>query len=249
MYYRKYTYSGPVCEVEEIRSLRKPGEKYIRQKGKLSLTPEQLQQLNEINAQKKVSQSINTNFTEKDLFVTDTYARRPKDPEKELRNYLRRIRTYFKKNGLGEFKWIAVTEIGDKGQIHHHIIMTGCSRDIVTKLWGKGRVLISNLDGGDYTGLAHYILKDIPKEHKKRWTSSRNLAKPIVKYRQIKRIDPKRPVPTPKGYRMIDYQVYSSDRTGSAKYLRCIRDGAVDIAQGDGWPPDEEDENDAENTE
>jgi hypothetical protein len=243
MNYRKYIYSGPVCEIEEIVSFRQPGETYTRRKGNQGLTPEQQQEFNEQNARKKLSRLINGNFAEEDLFITLTYACRPKkgEPEKELKNYFRRLRDYRRKNALPEIKWIAVTETGEKGREHHHLIMSGMSRDAATKLWKLGRVLSSNLDGGDYTGLAHYITKEKPEEHKRRWSSSRNLKKPIVKYKKIKRIDPKRIIPTPKGYRMLDYQVYSSERTGTSKYLKCIREGAVDLAEGGGRLPDEDD--------
>ena len=129
------------------------------------------------------------------------------EAEKTVGNYLRRIAYRRKKEGLPPLKYILVTEYGYKKdteeirRIHHHIIMNGgLSRDDVEMIWTKERINWKRAaQDGKYSGsikklgwvnadrlqmnengiegLCKYITKD-PKG-KKRWSSSRNLERPI----------------------------------------------------------------------
>lgn len=128
--------------------------------------------------------------------------------ETAIKNYLRRIAYRRAKLGLEPLKYILVTEYGysrdgDKViRIHHHIIMNGgLPRDDVELMWTADRInwkkagadpgyragikqtgwvnadrLQVNENGIE--GLCRYITKN-PKG-KKRWSSSRNLERPVL---------------------------------------------------------------------
>lgn len=159
--------------------------------------------LNEKNSKRYLVQLGNGNFTERDLHLSLTYKDKflPKtveEAEREVTNYLKRIRNRMKKNGIGSLKYILVTEYNfDKNddeklvRIHHHLIINGgLDRDLVEDLWSKRRKkgeekgdslgwvnadrLQMNENGIE--GLCKYITKN--KKSKKSWSSSRNLIRP-----------------------------------------------------------------------
>lgn len=128
------------------------------------------------------------------------------EAEKIVTNYLRRISYRRQKLGLDPLKYILVTEykFSKDGEmltrIHHHIIMNGgLSRDEVEMMWTNTRINWKKTKEPEYCagieqlgwvnadrlqmnengieGLCKYITKD-PKG-KKRWSSSRNLKRPI----------------------------------------------------------------------
>lgn len=133
----------------------------------------------------------------------------PDEEEAEVivKNYLRRIAYRRTRLGLGPLKYILVTEYGyskEKDKIirvHHHIIMNGgLSRDDVELMWTTDRInwikagndeayragikqmgwvnadrLQVNDNGIE--GLCMYITKN--PNGKKRWSSSRNLERPV----------------------------------------------------------------------
>ena len=235
-FYKKEIYSGDVYEAEVYFSLREKGKRIPRGKNE-HLSSAQQQEMNERNAIKKISRLVNTNFKSKDLFITLTYRNEIslEDAEKEIRKFIRKIREYRKKHNLSPLKYIAVTETengdGDKAKIHHHIVMSVMSLDVVNSKWKNGRMIPSELDSDtDYAGLAQYITKTKKKEHKKRWSQSRNLDKPIEKIKILKREN--RLLKPPKGYKTIQQQYYASEVTGKMQYVRAIRIGGIDYAEG-----------------
>lgn len=131
------------------------------------------------------------------------------EAEKTVGNYLRRLAYRRKKKGLPPLKYILVTEYGyQKGdeqqehpvRIHHHIIMNGgLDRDEVELMWTADRInwrVYENYPAG-YTveqlgwcnadrlqpnengieALCKYMTKN--PNGKKRWSSSRNLVRPV----------------------------------------------------------------------
>lgn len=129
------------------------------------------------------------------------------EAEKTVNNYLRRIAYRRNKLELDQLKYILVTEYKfDKDgttikRIHHHIIMNGgMDRDEVEMMWTKDRINWKKheedpqyknsieqmgwvnadrlqLNENGIEGLCKYITKD--PQGKKRWSSSRNLERPI----------------------------------------------------------------------
>ena len=128
------------------------------------------------------------------------------EAEKIVNNYLRRIAYRRGKLGLDPLKYILVTEYKfDKAgqmikRVHHHIIMNGgLSRDDVELMWTADRINWNKAQDLQYRAnikqmgwvnadriqtnengieaLCKYIVKD--PQGKKRWSSSRNLVRPV----------------------------------------------------------------------
>lgn len=159
--------------------------------------------LNDKNAKRKFIQLAETNFTEKDYFVTLTYSPKhlPKDQktaEKEVANFLDRVRYHRKKAKLPQLKYLIVTEYAFdkdgnlKSRPHHHILMnSGLSRDEIEDLWTRkkkkgqkkkeriGIVTTRRLMPDDNTGiesLAEYFARH--QKMKKKYSCSKNLIRP-----------------------------------------------------------------------
>lgn len=198
--------------------------------------------LNNKNTIKKLIRLINCNFTNDDIMCTFTYddAHLPsniKKAQQDIVNYLRRLKTFVKKNKLPELKYIYVTEYNNQNEnkirVHHHIVMNFQDRDVAEKYWKcGGRTQSRRLQHDEYglEGLARYILKD-PKGTK-RYTCSQNLKKPIVTVADSKmtiakvlkiiehRIDAKAFFTKMyKGYKFNDIQYFFSDYVSGA-YIR-----------------------------
>ena len=127
------------------------------------------------------------------------------EAEKIVNNYLRRIAYRRQKLGLEPLKYILVTEYSYSKdgsvlkRIHHHIIINGgLSRDVMEMMWTTERINWKKADNDpQYTvkqmgwvnadrlqlnengieALCKYITKD--PQGKKRWSSSRNLERPV----------------------------------------------------------------------
>lgn len=157
---------------------------------------------NDTNSRRRFLQLVNTNFTAADLHVTLTYSSANLPPtfkvaERELHNYLRRVKDKRKKSGLPPLKYIVIPVCVYKkdgvtpARIHHHIIMNGgLSRDEVEDLWRKRRkkgqkkgdkIGYANADRlqpeeNGFVALCEYLSKQTGG--KKRWIPSKNLDKP-----------------------------------------------------------------------
>lgn len=221
--------SGDVYECTQTFSTR--FGKKDKRKIKAIKTSEKQKVRNEKNARIKVSRLINVNFGKNDLFLTLTYAGAEptlEQAKKDLVNFLRRVKHFRKKNNFSELKYIAVTESEEK-RIHHHIIITGMSMDIITELWSSGKAIMSKLtDDKDYIGLANYITKEGKKEYARKWTQSRNLERPTVNVHVIERA-PKE-LKAPNGYKIIDMKQDYHEWTRDYKYLKAIKIGGRDFS-------------------
>lgn len=149
------------------------------------------------------TQLANTNFTDKDLHVTATYNNKNlpstiEEAEKEVSNYLRRVKYRREKEGLPSLKYILVSEYNmakdneeKPVRIHHHIFINGgLDRDTVEDLWSRRRIKGKKKgehmgyinadrlqpDENGVTALCAYLTKN--PNGKKRWSSSQNLEKP-----------------------------------------------------------------------
>ncbi len=158
------------------------------QKWKPRKTKKAQRNLNDRNARKYFIRLVNNNFTSDDFVAHLTYSNEnlppsEKEAHKKVVNYIRRINYQRKKIGLKNAKYVFVTEYDEKKKIrvHHHLIIEGgLERKKMKDMWTLGkRTRIEELEPDEYglSGLANYLSKD-PKG-KKRWTSSKNLKKPI----------------------------------------------------------------------
>ena len=163
----------------------------VRRK-KAKPTSEVQQKLNEIYAEEKLIRIANANFTPRDYKVELTYSseylpQSDEDADRELTNFLRRVKRYRKQHGLSELKYIAVTEKGSRsGRYHHHLIMSGDIElfDLVA-LWGKG-IVGSDLLIFDENGIANlvkYMMKQLKDFIGKKYKRSRNMIVPEAKKR------------------------------------------------------------------
>lgn len=147
------------------------------------------ERLNQINAERKLARMIPANFTNNDMKFELTYAPQyiPESIEqaqKDMINFLRRIKRARKKANLPEMKYIYSLEQGSKKKrIHFHVIMTGgLSIKEIQTIWGLGyvdKILPLMFDEKGCTGIAKYFCKQ--KISGKRWVSSRNCIKPEPK--------------------------------------------------------------------
>ena len=198
-------------------------------------TPESMARYNQKLATKKLRLQFNANFGRNDIHATLTHAGAIPTKEtakKALDNFLRKARRLAARTGR-ELKYILVTELGEKNKrIHHHIVISGLTADEIKTLWEPyGNPAFRYLDGsGDYKGLAEYLLKESKANLQsglitKRWSCSRNLKKPVVKEKSIKRWN--RLDRTPKEYKhyaLMDWENVVNPITGTlsqwAYYLR-----------------------------
>jgi hypothetical protein len=153
-------------------------------------TPKQ-RALNNKRSARYLEALTHANFGRGDLLLGLSYAEEhaPKDEteaKKEFGNFIRRLNYRRKKKNLPPARWIAVTEIGKKGRIHHHVIMDAeLDRDEVEEVWGRGYANTKRLKPDPREGLLPviaYIAKtfkedDRPKGHRK-WDCSKNLIRP-----------------------------------------------------------------------
>lgn len=185
-----------------------------KRKRKENLSRPAQQNLNEKNARRYFNQLLNGNFTEGDLHVTFTFSNKylpesVKEMEKEVDNFISRLRYAYKKSGI-DCKYLLVTEYAfdqderrwTKRPHFHLVVNSGLDRDELENIWSKGRGkkkekiglvnadrLKFDIDGTGFEALANYLMKD-PKG-RKRWKGSRNLKKPYqtkadYKYRASK---------------------------------------------------------------
>lgn len=173
--------AGDVLEVEVFPIWNTQNE--VR-RAKKAATREAQRNLNDKNAKKKLIRKINANFTEEDLCVTLTYKGSfipdEEQARRDIRNYLRRVREWRRKNGLPDLKYVYVIEYGGEDgrrkRVHHHVIMSGMDRDVAEALWqGRGWANSRRLQPDDYglEALARYMTKE--PNGGKRWAASRNL--------------------------------------------------------------------------
>lgn len=237
--------SGDLLE-KEIYFATRDGKKLARA-GNSDPTPEQMAKVNEKNAQRKLQRQMCANFSREagDVFVTFTHADEIDEARavKEARNLMDRIKRLRKRLGMEELKYIIVTE--KQSHWHHHVIMNGgLTYEQLQQLWGeRGRKMaMSTLDDSDgFRGLARYLCEDHkPKrggidagevnakeprrKYQRRWKASRNLKKPVVEKRQLKRLPSRGEPKAPKGYMLIpDSWQYTESRFGIYTYAAFVR--------------------------
>ncbi len=216
--------------------------------GREKPTPEEMERVNERNAERILRIKINANFGVDDLFVTLTYRRderpTPEQAKKNVKKFIGALRKIFRKLGV-ELKYVNVTEYKNKA-IHHHLIINHIEGEDVAKmvrrLWGFGRPDFKFLDGtGQYRDLAAYLIKETSKTykendggHRQRYSCSRNLVMPPSRTEIVRRAARWLPDPKPiKGYYIDKDTVYNGvDPFTGREYQRYTM---VRANYGGGW--------------
>ena len=134
-------------------------------KGKKGQSSQAQKNLNDKRSKRRFVQIANTNFGADDLHISATYNEKHlpitlEEAEKNVHNYLDRVKRKMKRETGQDLKYMLVTEytpedeegqqltlegIEDKGtkavRIHHHIIINGgLSRDDLELMWSKTRI-------------------------------------------------------------------------------------------------------------
>lgn len=180
------------------------GTRRTRNKKKRVSRPSQ-ENLNTKNSRRYLVQLLNGNFGKEDYHLSCTYSPKylPKtvaDAEREVSNYLLRIKRKRISLGLDPLKYVVVTEYSldqDNNfvtRIHHHIVTNGgIDRNLIEDLWGKGQgknresmgfVNADRLQVDPNTGLealGKYLVKTLPNSQKKK--SKKKLEKEVIKNR------------------------------------------------------------------
>ena len=189
----EYKYAGRYGAAGERRAKRKKA------------TPEQVRQQNKRNRETRMRRLIKANFRGSDLWVTLKYPAGTKksiaEVSADITRFIRKLKRRYAGSGHA-LKYICRIEIGKKGGIHAHLIANRVSgSDLMIKdAWSHGYINITPMyEAGDFRALAEYIVKEPPddgqmtflddEEKKKvtRYSSSRNLVRPVPETKEYKR--------------------------------------------------------------
>lgn len=220
-YYKTTIKAGATIEVTKSYTKRTGAKNRSRRE---KPTAEEMQKVNERNAERNLRLKINANFGEDDQFITLTYRKderpEPGQAKKNIESLIDGLRKEYRKCGE-KLKYINVTEYKNKA-IHHHIIINHIEgKDVagmVRKRWKFGRPGFKLLDDtGQYKDLAAYLIKETAKTykendggHKQRYSCSRNLITPVPKTEIILKAAKWIPDPKPiKGYYIDRDTVYN----------------------------------------
>lgn len=205
-YRRKTTVSGPRIDAEVFPVFGRQMRGALR-RARNSQTSEAhlkaLRKANEARSILKAIQIIEANFTEKDIAIGLSYggeAPTPDRVDKDLRNFVERVKRRRKALGLPELKYFAtiggdeMPAAGYSGKRPHiHVFMNGgIGRDELELMWGKGFANVDRLQPGTegLAAIATYFAKQIrDREYKKnvrRWRASKNLKRPVPGSRDAK---------------------------------------------------------------
>lgn len=234
-YIERKTISGDLLEIERYFATR-DGRKFARSGNMGESTVEQ-GEANRMKSAHRIRRLIYANFdgARADMFTTfnDPGAFDEAEAMRNRRKLIDQLRKERKKAGLDALKYIVITE--RQGVWHHHLIMNGGLRvDALTAAWNeRGRIMVSTLNASDgYRGLAQYLTRDEkPKSREKgadkqprckyarRWSTSRNLEKPIEQKKPIKPPSMNQIPKAPKGYKLLPDWVKGVDGMGFC-YIR-----------------------------
>jgi hypothetical protein len=183
--------AGRVIEIRKKYSARY-GIKGIPRSDNFNPTPEDVEKVNQDNAERSLRQRINANYQSGDFHAVPgfdgDYNPTPEEARLMFEKFIRKARALYKSEGL-EFKYIFAMERGQTGQhkIHFHMVINYIDTRKLSAIWPWGRIKYFPLDdSGQYARLASYIIKRTSKTYKsgespykKRWNPSRNLIIPV----------------------------------------------------------------------
>lgn len=184
-----------------------------RRKAKYKPTSAMQARLNQRNAERELTRILNANFTSNDISLTLTYDDKYlpetfEDAERDVKNFLRRVKRLRKRLGLNELVYVIIP---GAGRFHFHIPMSGGVDDkTLQRLWPYGYAnaihfefnengiegharyiakqfeednyggedLLSLLDIDEVTGEVMGEVPQMRRKNKKRYTCSKNIVRP-----------------------------------------------------------------------
>ncbi len=161
-------------------------------------TPEAMQRYNEELAARRLARLINENYIPDDLWMTLTYEKETRPQSKQeakaiLSAFCTKLRKLYNEYGV-ELKYIKRTALGERGALHHHVVIPqGVPTRRITQLWKEHigasakahpPFYVPLYPNGEFSTLAAYIVgqmkNDVDEEKfERKWVGSRNLKKPI----------------------------------------------------------------------
>ena len=201
-YRRRTTVSGPRIDAEVFPVFGKHQRGDLR-RAKHQMTREAQPRANDERSRMRLIQLVEANFDEKDVALGLSYegeAPTPERVDKDVRNFLNRVKRRRVREGLPELKYIytiggdEMPAAGYSGKRPHvHMIMNGgISRDDLEEMWGKGLANCDRLQPRDVGlgGIAVYFTRQkqdrAPKKGVRKWRGSRNLTQPVRRSRDAK---------------------------------------------------------------
>lgn len=183
-----------------------------KRKPKINITPEDVAKNNERKAEDELRRLIDNNFYIDDYYLTLTYKNEPswEEAKKDITRFINRLKYRCKKIGK-ELKYIYICE--GRKRLHFHIILNRAieiTTKLIKELWphGSHKNELYQGEAEDAKRVASYFVKekkaafykDEISPFKRRWTSSKNLKKPIVKVEKVKASEWREWIPERKGY-------------------------------------------------
>lgn len=243
-YYERRTKSGRLMEIDRYFATR-DGRRVSRSPN-VEETDDNQQRLNDVQAANRLRRLMLANFDPEqgDMFVTLTMGRITdrEEAERAWRRWIAKVGRARERRQLPEAKWIKIPE-QQSGRWHYHLIMSGgITLDELQRMWGMGnRVHASVLDVSDnYRGLSRYLTqaekhrrgcdssenaKAAREKNKRRWSCSKNLAKPETTKRVIAERTVRQLPKAPKGYRLLPEWTVGTDKFGCPfMHCECIID-------------------------
>lgn len=200
----KTTKAGPMVYVECFPVWDTQHAAAAKSEAKREAHKRAQEKLNAKNARKKLIRKVNANFGAGDLIITCEYAqgKQPGDDAqagRDVRNFLRRVKTMRARRGLPELKYIYITERTESARYgvrwHHHVILSGdgVTREEAEECWTRRHGGLCNTRRAQpqekhLSGFACYLTMDKREregrtpQHKamaRRWNCSKNLAEPV----------------------------------------------------------------------
>ena len=183
-YRTRTTIAGPRLEAEVYPIFGRSTEATLRRAKKTNVTQEKMQRLNRERSIRHLVQLADANFTAEDIHLTLTYQIAPtyERAQKDMRNFMLRIKRLREKRGLSPLKYIYTIEGDDDGQrerIHVHCLMNGdMDREELERIWAKGYANADRLQPNEngLEAIARYLVKQ--QKNRRRWCASRNLKQP-----------------------------------------------------------------------
>lgn len=231
-YFERRIYSGNMLEVERYCATNGGRPIGSRNTGR---TTEEQEALNTAQSWRKLWRMINCNFSRKngDMCITLRFCEpiSAAEANAHYQAFMRRVRTVRKRKGLADLRYILIRDEQSDRQHAHMIVNGGIPFAELSKLWKCGMLWGRLLDNTDnHKELARYLTKQYkPKrgsdtnenakaahqKNKRRWTCSRNLARPTIKKRLCKRVTLHTAPSAPKGYELTAEAVRGADWLGN----------------------------------
>lgn len=245
-YYERRTRSGRLLEVDRYYATR--DGRRISRGANVEESSDDQKGMNDVQAANRLRRILLANFSPDDGDMLVTFTVSGEASRKRLdamwKRFTEKLKAERDRRGLPEMKWVKVPHC-QSGRWHFHVPMSGgVELEKLQELWGKeNRISTSILNLSDnYRGLCRYLLgiekprkgetegnaKEQRAKFKRRWSCSRNLAKPVVKKREISQRTVMQMPKAPKGWRLLPEWVIGSDKFGSPYvHFECVIEDAA----------------------